>query len=122
VSHRRSTRLEQVARQLRHEVVQQEDRERQAESRVRQPDAEERAVQVAGAVDLQDRNQRHLDRDDEQPDHDDEQHAPAAERDPRETHTPRMAAMVIGMTVDGMVTIRLLMNALPIPSLEMTVA
>ena len=31
------------------------------------------------------------------------------------------AAMVIGMATDGMVTIRLLMNALPMPSLEMTV-
>ena len=31
------------------------------------------------------------------------------------------AAIVIGMTVDGIVTIRLLMNALPMPSLERTV-
>ena len=38
-------RLEQVARQLRHEVVEQEDRERQAERGVRQPDPDERAVQ-----------------------------------------------------------------------------
>jgi hypothetical protein len=51
---------------------------------VRQPDAEERAIQVAGAVDLQDRDQGHLDRDDEQPDDDDEQDPPSAERDPRE--------------------------------------
>ena len=76
--------FEQVARQLRHEVVEQEDRQRQAEARMGQPDAEERAVQVPGAVDLQDRDQRHLDRHDQQCHHDREQDAAAAERDPGE--------------------------------------
>ena len=42
-------RLEQVAWQLRHEVVQQEDGQRQAECRVREPDAQERAVEPDAA-------------------------------------------------------------------------
>ena len=58
--------LEQVARQLRHEVVEQEDRERQPERRVGQPDPDEGAVQRRAAVDLEDRDQRHLERHDEQ--------------------------------------------------------
>ena len=37
------------ARDLRHEVVQEEDRERQREDRVRQPDDPERAVQLPGS-------------------------------------------------------------------------
>ena len=55
-----------------HVAAQDVDRERHAEPDVRQPHREEGAVQAGGAVELEQRHQRHLVGDDEQADDDDE--------------------------------------------------
>ena len=67
-------------RQAAHEVAQQEDRERQAVRRVRQPDRQERAGDAERWLEQrQDRDERRLQRDDQQADDDHEQHVPARE-------------------------------------------
>ncbi len=52
--------LEQVAGEQGDVAVKQEDRQRQAEAGVRQPDAEEGAVQVQAGVQAQHGDERHL--------------------------------------------------------------
>ena len=76
--------LEEVPGELGHVGGQQEDRQRQAEPGVGQPDAQERAVEVQAGVDPQQRDQRHLQRHDEQADDHREQHRPTGEAHPRE--------------------------------------
>ena len=76
--------LEQVARDPDEEVPQQEDRERQPERGVEEHEAEDRVEQPEVVVEREDRDQRHLDRDDEQRDDDQEEPVAARELEPRE--------------------------------------
>src|SRR3954454_14848901 len=77
-------RLEDLLRQAAHEVAQQEDRERQAVRRVRQPDGQELSRDVELSELLEDRDERGLERDDEQADDDHEQRVAEREVHPRE--------------------------------------
>src|SRR5262249_29644420 len=77
--------LDQVLWQRDEEVAQQKDREREPEGRVREPDSVELVVQVAKVPEeLDQRDERGLDRDDHQRDHEEEDRVPERERDPRE--------------------------------------
>src|SRR6058998_1824461 len=76
--------LEDLARQAAQVVPQQEDLERQAVARVRKPHGHDRAVDVQELEDLEDRDQRHLDRHHHQADDDDEEEVPAREPHPGE--------------------------------------
>ena len=77
-------RLEQVLRDPDEEVPQQEDRERQPEGGVEEHEPEDRVEQAEVVVQREDRDQRHLDGDDEQRDHDQEEPVAARELEPRE--------------------------------------
>ena len=74
--------LDDRGRNLLHEVVQQEDRQRQAEDRVRDPHRPERVLQAEVDEDRLQRDQRHLDRHDLQGEDRDEQEVAALEIDP----------------------------------------
>ena len=76
--------LEDVLRELAHVVVQQVGGQRESEACMRQPDGQERAVQVDRQVRPQDRDQRDLERHDEQGHDRDEQDPPAREVHPGE--------------------------------------
>ena len=77
-------RFEQVARNPDEEVPEQEDRERQPERRVEQDQAEHRVEQADAVVEREDRDQRHLQRHDEQRDHDEKEPVAPGELEPRE--------------------------------------
>src|SRR4051794_35307378 len=76
--------FEDVARYAGEEVAQQEDRERHPERHVEQDQAEHGVEQARVVVEREDRDQRHLDRHDEEADDDDEQHVAARELQPCE--------------------------------------
>ena len=76
--------LEQVLRDPDEEVPQQEDRERQPERGVEEHEPEDRVEEPEVVVQREDRDQRHLDRDDEQRDDDQEEPVAARELEPRE--------------------------------------
>ena len=77
-------RLHQVLRDPDEEVPQQEDRERQPEGGVEEDQAEHRVEEPEVGVEREDRDQRHLDRDDEHRDHGDEEPVAAGELEPGE--------------------------------------
>src|SRR5207302_109759 len=66
-------RLEDLSLQAAQVVAQEEDLERQAVARMGEPDGDERARETKRVEELEDRDQRHLDRDHHQPDDDDEE-------------------------------------------------
>src|SRR3954466_12688866 len=76
--------LHEGGRDLLHEVVQQEDRQRQREDRVRQPDGPEGPGQARVDVEGEERDERDLDRDDLEGEDRDEEDVAAPELDPRE--------------------------------------
>ena len=90
-------RLEQRGRDLLHEVVQQEDRQRQREDRVGQPDRPERAREPGVDVERQQRDQRDLDRHDLQGEDRDEQRCCCPGSRSRRTRTRPAAPALIGM-------------------------
>ena len=92
--------LDDRRRDLLHEVVQQEDRQRQAEDRVRDPHRPERVLQAEVDEDRLQRDQGDLDRHDLQREDRDEQEIAALEVDPGEAYAAS-SARLIGMITAG---------------------